>query len=66
MSEASAEHTVRTNVPARLDRLPWARWYRMIVIGLVAGLVEVMLGIKAERQSLETLARPLTAADALA
>ncbi|MGW6334931.1 MFS transporter [Nocardia rhamnosiphila] len=26
--------TVRTRIPARLDRLPWARWHWMIVIGL--------------------------------
>lgn len=28
--------TVRTRIPARLDRLPWARWHWMIVIGLGA------------------------------
>ncbi|MCM6778861.1 MFS transporter [Nocardia sp. CDC159] len=26
--------TVRTKIPARLDRLPWARWHWMIVVGL--------------------------------
>jgi MFS family permease len=26
--------TVRTRVPARLDRLPWARWHWIVVIGL--------------------------------
>ncbi|MGA6205733.1 MFS transporter [Nocardia testacea] len=26
--------TVRTRIPARLDRLPWARWHWMIVVGL--------------------------------
>ncbi|MFF0490967.1 MFS transporter [Nocardia sp. NPDC004068] len=26
--------TVRTQIPARLDRLPWARWHWMIVVGL--------------------------------
>src|SRR5207244_1001640 len=29
--------TVTTKVPARLDRLPWSRWHRMIVIGLGLG-----------------------------
>jgi hypothetical protein len=33
------------------------------LVMIVAGLVEAVLGIKAERRSLETLARPLTAAD---
>jgi MFS family permease len=36
--------TVRTNVPARLDRLPWARWHWMIVIGL--GTVWVLDGLE--------------------
>ena len=31
---------------------------------IVAGLVEIFLGVKAERQSLEDIAEPLTAADA--
>jgi MFS family permease len=26
--------TIRTNVPARLDRLPWSRWHWLVVIGL--------------------------------
>jgi MFS family permease len=36
--------TVRTNVPARLDRLPWARWHWMIVIGL--GTVWILDGLE--------------------
>jgi MFS family permease len=36
--------TVRTNVPARLDRLPWSRWHWMIVIGL--GTVWVLDGLE--------------------
>jgi hypothetical protein len=31
---------------------------------VLAGLVELFLGVKAERQSLEDIARPLTAEDA--
>jgi hypothetical protein len=31
---------------------------------IAAGIVEIFLGVKAERQSLEDLAQPLTAADA--
>jgi MFS family permease len=34
------------------------------VLMIVAGLVEVFLGVKAERKSLEDIAQPLTAADA--
>ncbi|WP_433305526.1 MFS transporter [Actinoplanes sp. CA-030573] len=36
--------TIRTDVPARLDRLPWARWHWMIVIGL--GTVWVLDGLE--------------------
>jgi MFS family permease len=35
---------IRTNVPARLDRLPWARWHWMIVIGL--GTVWILDGLE--------------------
>jgi hypothetical protein len=31
---------------------------------IVAGLVELVLGVKTERQSLESIATPLTAAEA--
>jgi hypothetical protein len=36
--------TIRTDVPARLDRLPWARWHWLIVIGL--GTVWVLDGLE--------------------
>ncbi|HEY7142899.1 MAG TPA: MFS transporter [Streptosporangiaceae bacterium] len=36
--------TVRTKVPARLDRLPWSRWHWMIVIGL--GTVWILDGLE--------------------
>ncbi|HKD99127.1 MAG TPA: MFS transporter [Micromonosporaceae bacterium] len=36
--------TIRTNVPARLDRLPWCRWHWMIVIGL--GTVWILDGLE--------------------
>jgi len=36
--------TVRTNVPARLDRLPWSKWHWMIVIGL--GTVWILDGLE--------------------
>ena len=26
--------TIETQIPARMDRLPWARWHWMVVIGL--------------------------------
>jgi MFS family permease len=36
--------TIRTDVPARLDRLPWARWHWMVVIGL--GTVWILDGLE--------------------
>src|SRR5690606_13990332 len=36
--------TVRTKVPARLDRLPWSRWHWMIVVGL--GTVWILDGLE--------------------
>ena len=37
-------HTLETNIPARLDRLPWARFHWMVVIGL--GTVWVLDGLE--------------------
>jgi MFS family permease len=36
--------TVETDVPARLDRLPWSRWHWMIVVGL--GTVWILDGLE--------------------
>jgi MFS family permease len=36
--------TIRTKVPARLDRLPWSRWHWMIIIGL--GTVWILDGLE--------------------
>src|SRR3954463_12449332 len=35
---------VETNIPARLDRLPWARWHWMVLIGL--GTVWILDGLE--------------------
>jgi hypothetical protein len=29
--------TVRSDVPSRSDRLPWARWHRLVPVGPSAG-----------------------------
>ncbi|WP_408641038.1 MFS transporter [Streptacidiphilus rugosus] len=39
-----ADDTVRTRIPARLDRLPWSRWHWRIVIGL--GTVWILDGLE--------------------
>jgi MFS family permease len=36
--------TIETNVPGRLDRLPWARWHWLILIGL--GTVWILDGLE--------------------
>jgi MFS family permease len=36
--------TIRTDIPARLDRLPWARWHWMVIIGL--GTVWILDGLE--------------------
>ncbi|WP_328555318.1 MFS transporter [Streptomyces sp. NBC_00358] len=43
-STPASTGTVTTNVPARLDRLPWSRWHWMIVIGL--GTVWILDGLE--------------------
>ncbi|MET8855337.1 MFS transporter [Streptomyces sp. NPDC004579] len=43
-SVPAADGTVTTNVPSRLDRLPWSRWHWMIVIGL--GTVWILDGLE--------------------
>ena len=35
---------ITTDIPARMDRLPWARWHWMIVIGL--GAVWILDGLE--------------------
>jgi hypothetical protein len=36
--------TIRTDVPARLDRLPWSRFHRRIAVGL--GTVWILHGLE--------------------
>src|SRR4051794_4541975 len=44
VSTRRSPDVVRTNVPARLDRLPWTRWHWIIVIGL--GTVWILDGLE--------------------
>jgi MFS family permease len=43
-AQADTGRTVTTNIPARLDRLPWSRWHWTIVIGL--GTVWILDGLE--------------------
>jgi MFS family permease len=44
MTNMAQSETVRTNIPARLDRLPWSRWHVRILIGL--GTVWILDGLE--------------------
>src|SRR6187397_2479606 len=41
---SSDAHTLETNIPARLDRLPWAKFHWLVVIGL--GTVWILDGLE--------------------
>ncbi|MFI9603636.1 MFS transporter [Streptomyces sp. NPDC052043] len=43
-AEAETGRTVTTDIPARLDRLPWSRWHWTIVVGL--GTVWILDGLE--------------------
>jgi MFS family permease len=51
--------TIRTDVPSRLDRLPWARWHWMVLVGL--GTVWILDGL--EVTIVGTLGQRLTEPD---
>lgn len=40
----TATRTIETNIPARLDRLPWSRWHWTVLIGL--GAVWILDGLE--------------------
>ncbi|MEU6402146.1 MFS transporter [Streptomyces sp. NPDC046985] len=42
--EGATGHTLTTDIPARLDRLPWSRWHWTIVVGL--GTVWILDGLE--------------------
>jgi MFS family permease len=44
MSSSVQTGTIRTRVPARLDRLPWSSWHWMILVGL--GTVWILDGLE--------------------
>ena len=44
VSESTSLGTIETRIPARLDRLPWSRFHRMVVISL--GTVWILDGLE--------------------
>jgi MFS family permease len=44
MSDSSATSTIQTNIPFRLDRLPWSRFHLLVVVGL--GVTWILDGLE--------------------
>src|SRR3954447_1563099 len=58
--------TIETQIPARLDRLPWSRWHWLIITGLgtvwrLAGLAVAIAGASGARLSEKGAGLELTA-----
>ncbi|GGR40586.1 MFS transporter [Streptomyces aurantiogriseus] len=67
-AQAATGRTVTTNIPARLDRLPWSRWHWTIVIGLgtvwiLDGLEVTVVGNIASRLSEPGSGLPITSGE---
>src|SRR5918997_183619 len=59
--------TIETNIPARMDRLPWSKWHWMVIIGLgtvwiLDGLAVTIVGAIGGRLSAEGSGLELSAA----
>ncbi|GAA0274101.1 MFS transporter [Actinomadura nitritigenes] len=68
MSDAAEPGTIRTRIPARLDRLPWSRFHWRIVIGLgtvwiLDGLEVTVVGAIAARMTQSDSGIDVTSAD---
>jgi hypothetical protein len=44
MTELQSPAMIRTNIPFRLDRLPWSRFHLLVVIGL--GITWILDGLE--------------------
>src|SRR3954454_21061609 len=56
-----ADDTVKTRIPARMDRLPWSSWHWLVIVGL--GTVWILDGL--EGTIVGAIASRLTEKDAL-
>jgi hypothetical protein len=66
-SHGGALRTIETDIPARMDRLPWSKWHWMVIIGLgtvwiLDGLAVTIVGAIGGRLSEEGSGLELTAA----
>ena len=67
-AQAGTGRTITTDIPARLDRLPWSRWHWTIVIGLgtvwiLDGLEVTVVGNIASRLSEPGSGLPITSGE---
>ncbi|MEN3280397.1 MAG: hypothetical protein V7607_1537 [Solirubrobacteraceae bacterium] len=67
-TEAVTLRTIETSIPARMDRLPWAKWHWMVVVGLgtvwiLDGLAVTIVGAIGGRLTENGSGLDLTAAD---
>src|SRR4051812_9394165 len=67
-SDAATLRTIETNIPARLDRLPWSRWHWLVVVGLgtvwiLDGLAVTIVGAIGGRLTEDGSGLELTAAE---
>jgi MFS family permease len=65
--EAAVLRTIETDIPARMDRLPWSKWHWMVIIGLgtvwiLDGLAVTIVGAIGGRLSEEGAGLELSAA----
>jgi MFS family permease len=65
--DGAALRTIETNIPARMDRLPWSKWHWMVIIGLgtvwiLDGLAVTIVGAIGGRLSEEGSGLELSAA----
>src|SRR5215217_8833452 len=63
-----AYRTIETNIPARMDRLPWSRWHWMVILGLgtvwiLDGLAVTIVGAIGGRLTEDGSGLELTAAE---
>ena len=66
-SHGGALRTIETDIPARMDRLPWSKWHWMVIIGLgtvwiLDGLAVTIVGAIGGRLTEEGAGLELTAA----
>src|SRR5215207_2313142 len=66
-SDGATLRTIETNIPARMDRLPWSKWHWRVVIGLgtvwiLDGLAVTIVGAIGGRLTEEGSGISLTAA----